>query len=225
MFRQNDTAALNQLVAATETNYVIKKNDLLSIEVHTNQGEKIVDPNMESFDASANRATSAEKPGYLVDVNGVVKLPLVNELKLEGLTIRQAEQILQKEYARFYQEPFIVLKYVNKRVIVLGTPEGLVVPLANENTRLTEVLALSKAITNDAKVHNIRIIREGKTFISDLSSLKGYLENDIVILPGDIIYVEPVRRPFSEGIREYGPIVSLFTSIGTLVVVVLQYNK
>lgn len=225
MFKDGDDKAVRQQVTAAEMNYLIRKNDLLSLEVYTNQGEKIVDPNLESFNETTNRTQTASAPVYLVDISGVVKLPLVHEIKLEGLTIKQAEQLLQKEYSRFYQEPFVILKFANKRVVVLGTSGGQVIPLTNENTRLTEVLALSKAVTNDAKVHNIRVLRDGETFVSDLSTLEGYLTNDIIIMPGDIVYVEPVRRPFSEGLREYGPVISIITSIGTLVIVILQFNK
>jgi polysaccharide export outer membrane protein len=44
----------------------------------------------------------------------------------------------------------------------------------------------------------------------------------MVIEPGDVVYIEPVRKPFFEGIRDYGVLVSLATSISTLVLVILQ---
>lgn len=225
MFKGDDDKAISQQLAAAEMNYVIRKNDLLNMEVYTNMGEKIVDPNLESFNETSNRTQTASTPVYLVDVSGVARLPLVDEIKLEGLTIKQAEQLLQKEYSRFYQQPFVILKFANKRVVVLGTSGGQVIPLTNENTRLTEVLALSKAVTDDAKVGNIRVLRGEETFVADLSNLKGYLTNDIIIMPGDIVYVEPVRRAFSEGLREYGPVISIITSVGTLIIVILQFNK
>lgn len=225
MFKTADEQAFRQQLQKAETNYTIRRDDLLSLEVYTNKGEKIVDPNQESFDETSKNQTATQRPEYLVDANGLARFPMIDEIKLEGLTLRQAEQILQKAYSQFYQEPFVMLKFMNKRVTVLGSGDGQVVPLTNENTKLTEVLALSKSITTQAKAYNIRVIREDKTFIADLSTLEGYLQNDIVVMPGDIIYVEPVRRPFSEGIREYGPVISVITSVGTLIIVILQINK
>lgn len=224
MFKPTSNGALEQELRSAESNYMIQKNDLLSLEVYTNQGEKIIDPNLESFNKETERGQTSVPKTYLVDINGVVKLPLLDDIKIEGLTIRQAEEILQKEYTKFYQQPFIILKFTNKRVVVLGAPGGQVIPLVNENTRLTEVLALAKGINNDAKAHNIRVLRQEKVFILDLSSLKDYLKNDIILMPGDIVYVEPVRRPFIEVLREYGPVISIITSIGTLVIVTLQVN-
>jgi polysaccharide export outer membrane protein len=227
MFKVNDVNAITKMVQSAETNYVIQKNDFLKVEVYTNKGERLIDPNQESFkQAGASNVQSAEPSTlYLLDLNGLVKLPLLNEVKLEGLTIRQAEDILQKEYAKFYEEPFVVVKFANKRVVVLGTAIGQVIPLANENTKLTEVLAAAKAITNESKAHNIRILRQEKVYVADLSTIEGYLKNDLIMQPGDIVYVEPVRRPVSEGIREYGPVLSIITSIGTLIIVIVQVSK
>jgi polysaccharide export outer membrane protein len=146
-------------------------------------------------------------------------------MKLEGLTIRQAELLLQKEYARFYQEPFVILTCTNKRVIVLGASQGAVIPLPNENTRLTEILALSKSITNDAKVKNIRVLRGDQVMAADLSTVGGYLQGDYIMQAGDIVYVEPVRRPFSEAFRDYGPVFSVVTSLTTLVIVIIQLDN
>lgn len=209
-----------------ETNYTIQKNDVLTLEVYTNQGEKIIDPNLESFkDGNTQTNASSVAPRYLVDVNGLVKFPLISELKLEGLTIRQAEEILQKTYEKFYQQPFVVLGFNNKRVIVLGAPGGQVIPLLHENMRLTEVLALAKGITADARANNIRVIRGDQVYIADLSSFEGYQNNNPLMYPGDIVYVEPVRRPFIEGLRDYSPVITIITSIATLFFIISQVNK
>ena len=112
------------------------------------------------------------------------------------------------------------LQYTNKRVIVLGAPGGQVIPLTNENIRLVEVLALAKGFNNDAKSHNIRVLRGDQVFVADLSTFDGYVKNNIPIQPGDIVYVEPIRKPLTEGLRDYGPILSIITTLTTLIVVI-----
>jgi polysaccharide biosynthesis/export protein len=214
-----------QMAQQAETNYVIQKNDLLTLEVYTNLGEKLVDPNVESFKGSAATQTETTERTYNVDLNGVVKFPLINELKVEGLTLRQAEEILQKEYAKFYQQPFVKLQYTNKRVTVLGAPGGQVIPLTNENMRLTEILALAKGLNNEAKAHNIRVLRGDQLFVADLSTFEGYKKNDLILQPGDIVYVEPIRRPLVEGLRDYGPVISIVTGLTTLAAVLIGLNR
>jgi polysaccharide export outer membrane protein len=42
-----------------------------------------------------------------------------------------------------------------------------------------------------------------------------------VMQHGDVIYVEPIRRPVSEGVRDYGPLLSIVTSLTTLIIVLI----
>lgn len=224
MFRVDDQTKVVQEAVMAEKNYVIQKNDNLQLEVYTNKGERLIDPDLELAreNGSQNAVNAKQIPSYLVDINGVAKFPMVGELKVESLKIREAEELLQKEYQAYYQGAFVILKFVNKRAIVLGAPGGQVIPLVNENMHLVEVLALAKGLANDAKAQNIRVIRKDQVFVADLSTFEGYTKNNMVIEPGDIIYVEPVRRPVIEGVRDFGPIVSIITSLVTLIVIIAQ---
>lgn len=205
-----------------EKNYVIQKNDFLKLDVFSNKGERVVDPNPQlsnSSSATQQSTTAAQPFTYLVDLNGVVRFPMVGELKLEGLTLRQAEEILQKEYDKFFKEAYVILSYTNKRVIVLGAIGGQVIPLNNQNISLVEVLALAKGVTPDSKVQNIRVLRADQVFIIDLSTIDGFKAGNMLIQPGDIVYVEPVRRPLSEGLKDYATVFTLILSLTTLIIV------
>jgi polysaccharide biosynthesis/export protein len=228
-YRQNilfqvETANLAQKSTDAETNYSIQPNDLLILEVFTNQGEKIVDPNRESFKDGSATSLAAMPQQYLVDVNGVIKLPLIDPVKVQGLTLQQAEQILAQAYEKFYEGAYVVLQFTNKRVFVLGAPGGQVIPLTNENMRLAEVLALAKGVTSDGRGNNIRVIRNEEVMVADFSSFEGYKKSNFVMKPGDIVYVEPVRRPFIEALRDYSPVITIVTSLATLIFIVSQTN-
>ena len=215
------SATLSKEVLDAERNYVIQNNDLLHLEVFTNKGERIIDPNP-TLSQSSNATTAEPKPEitYLVDLTGIAKFPVIGAMKVSNLTLRQAEAILQAEYEKYFTESFVVLTFKNKRVIVLGAVGGQVIPLMNHNVTLAEILAISKGLPNDSKVKNIRIIRKEEVFIVDLSTVEGFLAGNMIIEPGDIIYVEPVRRPFTEGIRDYAGLASLLISTLSLLIVI-----
>jgi len=206
-----------------EKNYVIQKNDFLKLDVFSNKGERLIDPNPELSANPGQNPMARQQFYYLVDLDGVVKFPMVGALKLEGLTLRQAEEILQKEFEKYFKEPFVILSYSNKRVIVLGAPGGQVIPLPNQNINLTEVLALAKGLPNDSKAQNIRIFRGDQVFVVDMSTIEGFKAGNLLIQPGDIIYIEPIRRPMSEGLRDYAGLFSLLVSLVTLVYFVSKY--
>ena len=221
MFQVPEGAQLKQQIDMAEKTYLIQKYDYLELEVFTNSGERIIDPQTPSATGENSVGVAVVKPTYLVDANGVSKFPMIGEIKLEGLAIRQAEELIQQAYSKYYEGAYAVLRYMNKRVIVLCATGGQVIPLVNENVRLVEVLALAQGLNNDAKAHNIRILRGEQVLVADLSTFDGYVKNNIPIQSGDVVYVEPVRRPFTESLRDYGPILTIVTTLTTLVVVII----
>jgi polysaccharide biosynthesis/export protein len=222
MFKPDEAAKQAAAAESLAKNYIIQVNDLLKLEVFSNNGERIIDPNGELLkenSASQQNPTFRAQPNYLVTIDGTTKFPMIDPIQMVGLTIREAEIKLQEQYNKFYKECYVLLTFSNKRVIVLGSPGGQVIPLINENISVVEVLALAKGIGNDGKAHNIRLIRGKEVYILNLSTLEGLKKGNMIVQPGDIVYVEPIRRPFAEGARDLAPVLSLVISLATLVVV------
>lgn len=224
MFKATDTAkpeVFKREASLAEKNYVIQKNDLLTINVFTNKGERIIDPNPELSNPNlATNNVQAPQFNYLVELNGIVKFPVIGEIKVEGLTLRQAEEVTQKEYSKYFKESFTLINFVNKRVTVLGAPGGLVLPLTNQNITVIEVLAMARGLSKDAKADQIKLIRGEHVYQLDFSTIEGYRQSNLLVEPGDIIYVEPIRRPFAEGLQDNFIVVSLVVSLTTLLVLI-----
>ncbi|WP_350107897.1 polysaccharide biosynthesis/export family protein [Fulvivirga sp.] len=223
MKSDNDSDFVQKL-SSSDSNRIITVGDYLELDVFTKNGEKVIDPDFELVNTNINSEKLRPKLKYLVRNDGQVKLPMVGDVLIEGKSIHSAEQMLQKEFEKYYHNPFINLRILNNRVIVLGASDGLVVPLENEKTTLAEVLALSKSITNNARASNLKIVRGDEVFLADLTTIEGFQSGNILLEPGDVIYIEPVRRPFTEFMRDNGPILSLVTSLISLVAVLISIN-
>jgi len=126
--------------------------------------------------------------------------------------------------SKYYKDPYVVVKFKNKRVVVLGHPEGQVINLENEDMALLEVLALAGGLSDDSKAHNIRLIRgdlqDPEVQIIDLSTIEGMMKADLKVYSGDIIYIEPVVRGFSRGSRDILPLVSILASTIAIIVAI-----
>lgn len=225
MFKTPEGFQSAEIAIAENQDYRIQKNDILFVDVFANNGERLIDPNPVLPNTnSAVREREDEKIRYQVTFDGKARFPMIGEIYLEGQTLRQAELIIQKEYAKFFKDPYVVINFANKRVVLLGATGGQVIPMENQSMRLTEVLALGKGLDDNAKAQNIRIIRGSEVYVADLSTIAGYQSGDILIQPGDIIYVEPVRKPVSEATRDYGTLLSVVVSLASLVVIILSVN-
>lgn len=220
---------LSKAVYQAEQNYRIQNNDFLKVDVFTNKGERIIDPNFElRINVNQLGGQGQQEFVYLVQDDGYCKLPIIGKIFLRDMTIDEAERLLEEKYNEFYKDSFVKLQFRNKRVILLGALGGQVLSLTNENMSLAEVLALSGGVQLGAKAQNIKILRgdmnNPEVYAIDLSTIHGMRESAIRIHPGDIIYVEPWRRVWLESIRDIAPVLSLVTSILTLAIVLQNIN-
>lgn len=215
-----DASSLAKLTGEMEGNYLLKANDALLLDVFTNEGERLVDPNLELVTGpNQQQQQFKDRFNYVIQADGTVAFPIIGEMNLAGMTQFTAEEEIAKRFDAVYKDSFVKLRIVNRRVFVLGAPGGRVIPIPNENTTLIEVLASSEGISAQAKAHNIKLIRGDDVFQIDLGTVSGMKSTHMLVAPGDVIYVEPWKRPFLETMRDISPTLSLVTSILTLIVV------
>ena len=246
--RQLDSTKLRLAVNRTARNYLIQPNDFLSVRVNTNKGERILDPNGELQFGQPSGATPGRGSGggtartgggqaaggatagseFLVQADGTVVLPLLNRVKVSGLSLLQVDSVLQVRYNEYYKEPFVTTRVTNNRIFMLGSTGGQVISLANDNMNLIEVLAQAGGLDGGGggggggfyryggKASNILIIRGNlknpRIQQVDLTTLEGMRRANLQMEPNDIVYVEPVHRPVLETLADAAPIIS-FTSL------------
>lgn len=175
-----DSTLLKRTVAAAEGNYRFQVNDWVSLQVYTNKGEQIVDPNFmytrQLFSTGGNMMMQNQMTGamnlgvgpttnfgrYLIDAGGIGVLPLIGPVRLQGLTYRQADSLLSKRYNEFYEDAFVVVRAANRRVIIFnGGSAGLG----------TQVGAGAGQATTTARVFNLE--NESMTLIEVLAAAGG----------------------------------------------------
>ncbi|MBL7882705.1 MAG: polysaccharide biosynthesis/export family protein [Bacteroidia bacterium] len=196
--------------------YVIAANDIVEFRIFSNDGFKLID--LTSLNQTNRDYQMNNKMDFLVEFDGNVKLPILGRTKLSGLTVREAELMLEDKYASFYVKPFVLMTVQNKRVIVFPGSAGdaKVIPLVNNNTTLIEALALAGGIADDGKAKMVKLIRrtsdKDDVYLIDLSKIEGIKQANMILQANDIIYVEPRRRYASKVLAEVAPVLSLLTS-------------
>ena len=220
MFRTPHDYQFDTPVVVTYEEYRLSPNDIITFYLYTNDGFMIIDlQSMGGFGANSNaRVNNTIQVKYLIETDGYAKLPSLRRVKLAGMTIDEAEAFLEKEYSRDYIDPFVILRVVNRRVIVStgGGGKAQVVDLQNANTRLIEALALAGGINDRGKAKEIKVIREmgdsTQVYKFDLSTIEGVEAANMIVQANDIIYVTPTKQIASEILDDWLPILTLFTS-------------
>ena len=214
MLRTGPNYDYNIAPDSVQSEYKIACNDRLSFRIFSNDGFQLID--LTNF-TSSNKESMTSSFDYLVEHDGVVKLPIIGRIKLAGMTLRKAERLLEETYAEFYKKPFVMLNATNKRVIVFPGTEGAaqVIALKNNNTTLIEALAISGGISG--KANKIKLIRGNpinpEVFLIDLSTIKGMEQGGMVLQANDIIYIDPLIKPAETVLNILNPYLSIITTI------------
>ena len=61
---------------------------------------------------------------YRVELDGTVELPEVGAVMLAGLTLDEAERVIEEAYEAEYVDPYALLQVVNNRVLVFPGEAG-----------------------------------------------------------------------------------------------------
>lgn len=210
--------------------YKIAPNDLLSFQIFSNDGFKLIDVTTITEGGSGGGGYVQQGGGlqYKVEFDGTVKMPLLGHTPLQGLTVRAAEYFLEEKFASFYNKPFVLLEVTNRKVTIFPGNEGSaqVVGLQNENTTLLEALAVAGGISNSGKAYKIKLIRgdlkNPQVYLIDLSTIEGMKEANLILQANDIIYVEPTIRVANDIM---GTILPYLTFVTTIILFVEFFSK
>lgn len=135
---------------------------------------------------------------YLVDNEGKINFPVLGELKLSGLTKREAEQLIVKKMKPYIKEnPIVTVRMVNYKISVIGeVARPGTFTISNEKVNMLEALAMAGDMTVWGLRDNVRLIREradGRQEIVtlDLNKAETILSPYYWLQQNDIVYVTP----------------------------------
>lgn len=220
---KGEFAITDSIPMSPATDYQISVDDKISFALSTNEGTKLI----ESM-SGVTEYTDREKEGreYLVLKSGIVELPVIGEVYVAGLTIKQCEDTLEHLFSAQYRNPFVQVKVTNQRVIVFpgGGSAAKVIPLVNANTTIMEALAEAGGIADRGRAANIKLIRKEngvrKVYLIDLSTIEGLKFVDMVVQANDYIYVEPNPDVVRGVVAEIAPVLSTLSSVFIIITVI-----
>lgn len=204
--------------------YVIRPFDKLNLRIYTNDGYQLVDMESSSGGQSAARGQSP----YMVEHDGLVKVPTLGRVKVAGLTIKETEEFLEGKYSQYYQKPFVLVNVTNRRVVVFnsGSTSGSVITMTNEKFTLIEALAQTGGIDDFSKSYQIKLLRgdlkDPEVYMFNIRSVEEMKKANMVLQANDVIYVEKRPRYVARTLREITPYITLFN---TFILLYITYDS
>lgn len=211
----------------------IQPNDILKIVV-TDLNPIVAAPfnvNGGTGDTSAN---VSELNGFLVSPKGDVTMPILNEIKVSGLTPTEAEKKIKDRLINegYLVNPTVQVRVLNNKFTILGEVNSPGVFSFNEESiGLLDAIGMAGDLTFSAIRKNVMIMREldGKRLIYHVDLTTGsWLSNpDYQIRQNDVIIIRPNTLKVNSGglIKDPIQLVGILASIFAFVLLVSNYNN
>lgn len=183
----------------------IKPKDQLSIYVFSSDAVAAALFNLEviaPFDLQEKKVKTRalQTQQYIVDNNGEIVFPVVGKIKLAGLSIPQANEVIKSKITKYFRDEkdCLVNTYIdNYEVTVMGEVKNPQIFTTTRN-KMTVLEALAKAgdMTIYGKRDCVKILREkadGEYEIHELDMRDANILNSpyYYLQQRDIVYVEP----------------------------------
>lgn len=158
---------------------------------------------------------------YIVTADGSIYLPLLKEVKVSGLTVKQLNHELIEKYKKYLKQPYVKAKIKNHKVYVFGEVRSQgVVPLQGNTISLIEVISLSGGLSDYALRNRIHVISKEagvyKIKTLDLTKLSTLNLDNLMLKDKSIVYVEPrSSKPLKVALDDYLPILQIITNLAS----------
>ena len=174
----------------------------------------------------ASNPNNLNQMTYRVMQDGTIDLPFVKSIKVEGLTIAEATQEVERRFKEIIPDATIKLT-INRNFTVIGEISSGVYPIYKEKMTIYQALAMTGDIMQSGDRKHVKIIRETDegTQVLDFDIRPASIINSeyYYIYPNDIIYVRRAPSSFFK-VANVSSFLGLITSTINLFITVYTYS-
>jgi len=206
---------------------LIKSGDVVNVTVNSLSPES-----NNLFYGNKNMAINPRpgSEGYKVDKNGNIQLPLIGEIKIEGLSVEDAQTAIASQLIKHVKSPVVDVRLSNFKITVIGEVNKPATFIINdEQVNVLEALGLAGDMTVYGKRENVLIIRNedgNKTMTRlNLNKLESMRSPYFNLKQNDIVYIEPDRSKaveYSQNTRLMPLIIASISAVAVLAAVLLK---
>lgn len=205
-----------------------KVNDIVSIYVSTYDIEASRPFNLIKQSGGSGNAQYLD---YLVDTDGNIDFPVLGKVKLLGLTVEEAKELIKKKLSDGYlKDPIVNMRILNFRISVLGEVRSPgTYTVSGERITIMEALGLAGDLTIKGRRDNILVVRDfngTKTYTRINLTNKEVFNSPVYFLTqNDVVYVEPNNSAMSssKGDSRIGLVLSISSFVISLAILATRF--
>lgn len=193
---------VTQKAGPPPADYVIGPGDVLFVNVFGRQ------------DLGSPLVSGSRTVGSRIDGEGCIQLPMVDRIRVGGMTLSQAQASLSQAYAPIIQKPWVVvevLEHHSQPIFLVGQFQAPGVYYLERPTNVSQAVAMGKGLNNNAFLAGARLLRGNRMLPVDIYALlhQGQTDQNIWLEPNDTIFVpdaEEQRVLVLGNVQKPGPV-------------------
>ncbi|MEP5341478.1 MAG: polysaccharide biosynthesis/export family protein [Algibacter sp.] len=206
----------------------LKIGDILSINVSTLDLDVTKPYNIVEATGGNNGGTLID---YLIDADGNIDYPVLGKIKLVGLSVEEAKDLLKKKFEEgdLLVNPVVMIRIKNYRISILGQVSSPgVYNITSERISILEAIAKAGDLSINGRRKDVLVIRDfngTKTYTDiDLTSKEVFNSPVYFLTQNDVVYVRPNKAAISSasGDSRIGLISSFISIIATAVILLTR---
>lgn len=213
--------------------YKVRTNDQLVIQVNSFEGStgdfiNQNQGNQNGFNRLQYDPSTVYFNSYSVSDSGFIKLPILEEIPVVGLTTTEIQTLLDEELKPYLRLAATNVKLGNRRVTLMGEVQRPGVQyLYNEKNTLLEAISLAGDFTPFGDRRKVKVIRQTDTGVKSVYlnlNRSDFLATPFYyVQPNDVIYVQPLKaKSFDVSSRSVGVVISGVSLAAVIVSIIVR---
>ncbi len=210
--------------------YLLKEDDRLYIQVYslddkTNSLFNTNSSNSSQIISNVGNSSNLDLYTYVIYSNGCIKFPLVGDIRLAGVTLREAKTVIEEAIKPYLPVNSVDVRMVGRTFSIIGAGKSGKFTFPREKVNIYQAIAMAGDLGFYVDRSKVKILRETangtivKTF--DIRSIDVIDSEYYYLEPNDVIFIQPMKEQFFR-------VNSFWTAISTLVTTysfgVIVYN-
>lgn len=219
--------AMNMEVAEF-TEPVIQVDDIISVQIQVVDvtGATVLNPGSTMAIQGTSTGQIQQTPGFLVDKDGTISIPMIGPVKIAGLTTQEAREFITEKVKVNYVDPTVQVRFANFKITVLGEvarPATYTVP--NQKVTVLDALGMAGDLTIYGKRENVLLIRDQggqKEFVRfNLNSADLFKSPHYFLKQNDVLYIEPNKAKVTASESSRWQVAGVIASIASVIAVII----
>ncbi|MFH2141005.1 MAG: polysaccharide biosynthesis/export family protein [Bacteroidota bacterium] len=207
--------------------YLLKAGDILYINIASINQEVVNVFNINSTTNASSYYSDASLfvNGYSVNDSGFVDIPVIGSVKVDGIRLSEARNLIQKQVDMYLKDATAIVKLLSFKITVLGeVGRPGVYSNYNENITVLEAIGMAGDITDYGDKTDVLVVRPSmdgnEIYRMDLTDINLLTKEGYFLLPNDIVYIEPLRL---KAFRMNTPNISIILSIISTLILIIRF--